>query len=323
VAIESTAPLVGPAPVVAPRPPRGRGNLLREIRRHRTDYLWVAPALLVLVLVIGYPFVYTIDLSFYDTPPSSPNWYFNGVDNYVQILTDRGFWAITLNTVYWAVGSTVLAFGIGFGAALVVQREFIGRGLLRALLLIPYVISYVAAAYVWRWLYHSDYGLISGTLYDYYLIDQNINFLDSTSLVMPSLIVANVWKEFPFAMIMLLAGLQTVPQQLLNAARVDGAGAWSRFRHVTLPHLRSVVIITTILLFVGNLNSFVLVWIMTGGGPANASQIWITQVYTLAFQSLQYGRASAYSVILFIVMLGLGYFYVRALTGPGRREARR
>ncbi|HEY3062656.1 MAG TPA: sugar ABC transporter permease [Chloroflexota bacterium] len=303
--------------MVAP-PPKGHGatrrGLLAEINRHRTDYLWVAPALLVMLLVIGYPVAYTIDLSLYETPPSSVNWYFNGVGNYGQILSDRSFWAITLNTFYWAVGSTVLAFVIGFGAALVVQREFIGRGLLRGLLLIPYVISAVAAAFVWRWLYHSDYGLISGLLYEFYLIDSNINFLDSTSLVLPSLIVANVWKEFPFAMIMLLAGLQTVPQQLLNAARVDGANAWYRFWHVTVPYLRSVILITTILLFVANLNSFVLVWIMTGGGPANASQIWITQVYTLAFQSLQYGRASAYSVILFIVMLAFGYFYVRALT---------
>src|SRR5207237_873027 len=113
------------------------------------------------------------------------------------------------------------------------------------------------------------------------------------------------------------------PQQPVNPARVDGANAWKRFWHVTVPTLRGVIIITSILLFVGNLNSFGLVWIMTGGGPANASQIWITQVYTLAFQSLQYGRASAYSVILFIVMLCLGYFYVRALTGSGRiREAR-
>jgi multiple sugar transport system permease protein len=325
LAIDSTAPLAAPAPIAAPPSGRhgaARGGLLADIWRHRTDYLWVAPALLVMVLVIGYPFVYTIDLSFYETPPSSSNWYFNGVGNYAQILSDRGFWAITLNTFYWAVGSTVLAFLIGFGAALVVQREFWGRGLLRGLLLIPYVISYVAAAYVWRWLYHSDYGLISGLLYEFYLIDSNINFLDSTSMVMPSLIVANVWKEFPFAMIMLLAGLQTVPQQLLNAARIDGANAWNRFWHVTVPYLRSVILITTILLFVGNLNSFVLVWIMTGGGPAQASQIWITQVYTLAFQSLQYGRASAYSVILFIVMLGFGYFYVRALTRRGQREAR-
>jgi multiple sugar transport system permease protein len=284
--------------------------------------LWVAPALLVMVLVIGYPLVYTVDLSFYDTPPSSPNWYFAGADNYVQILSDRTFWAITLNTAYWAVGSTVLAFAVGFGAALVVNREFIGRGLVRGILLVPYVVSYVAAAYVWRWLYHSDYGLISGTLYDLYLIDSPINFLDSISNVMPALIIANVWKEFPFAMIMMLAGLQTLPEQLLKAARVDGANTWQRFRHVTVPHLKSVILVTSILLFVANLNSFVLVWIMTGGGPAGASQIWITQVYTLAFQALQYGRASAYSVILFIVMLAFGYFYVKVLTG-NRQEARR
>ena len=313
MAIGSTTPLLGSA----------RRSLLSEIVRHRTDYLWVAPALLVMGLVIGYPFVYTIDLSFYDTPPSSPNWYFNGIGNYTQILSDPSFWAITLNTFYWAVGSTVLAFLMGLGAALVVHREFIGRGLVRGLLMIPYVISYVAAAYVWRWLYHSDYGLISGVLYDHYIIDAPINFLDSMTNVLPSLIVANVWKEFPFAMIMMLAGLQTVPQQLINAARVDGANAWNRFWHVTVPSLRGVMLITSILLFVGNLNSFGLVWIMTGGGPANASQIWITQVYKLAFQAVQYGRASAYSVILFIVMLALGYFYVRALTGGSRnRESR-
>lgn len=325
MSISSTEPLAAPTPVRgSPRPGRSAAGrpLWHEVIRHRADYLWVAPALLVMVLVIGYPFVYTIDLSFYDTPPSSPNWYFNGLANYVQILSDQGFWAITLNTIYWAVGSTILAFLVGLGAALVVQREFIGRGFIRGLLMIPYVISYVAAAFVWRWLYHSDYGLISGQLYDWYIIDSPINFLDNTRLVMPSLIIANVWKEFPFAMIMLLAGLQTVPQGLLNAARVDGANAWNRFWHVIVPTLRSVIIITTILLLVGNLNSFVLVWIMTGGGPANASQIWITQVYTLAFQSLQYGRASAYSVILFLVMLCFGYFYVRALTAGNRRENR-
>jgi multiple sugar transport system permease protein len=319
VSISSTEPLAAPAPLTTAPPPRRAGAdrpLLADIARHRSDYLWVAPALLIMLLVIGYPFVYTIDLSFYDTPPSSPNWYFN----YTQILTDPSFWSITLNTLYWAVGSTVLAFLLGLGAALVVQREFIGRGLVRGLLMIPYVISYVAAAYVWRWLYHSDYGLISGQLYDWYIISSPINFLDNTSMVMPSLILANVWKEFPFAMIMLLAGLQTVPQGLLNAARVDGANAWNRFWHVVVPTLRSVIIITSILLFVGNLNSFVLIYIMTGGGPANASQIWITQVYTLAFQALQYGRASAYSVILFLVMLGFGYFYVRALTGNSRRR---
>lgn len=312
------------APPLRVRPPRPvrRSGLLADIRRHWADYIYVAPALLVMLFVIGYPIVYTIYLSFFDTPPSSPNWYFTGVENYGEILGDRqiGFGEITLNTVYWTVVSTVVAFLLGFGAALVVHREFPGRGIVRGLLLIPYIISQVPAAYIWRWLYHSDFGLISGTLKQLGLIERPIIFLDSTRLALTSVTVVNIWKEFPFAMILLLAGLQTVPSALQRAARIDGAGTWQTFWHVTVPHLRNVILVTTILLFVTNLNSFTLVYLMTGGGPAGASQIWIIKVYNLAFQDLQYGLASAFSVILFIIMLAFGYFYVKALTGGRERR---
>jgi multiple sugar transport system permease protein len=115
-------------------------------------------------------------------------------------------------------------------------------------------------------------------------------------------------------MIMLMAGLQTVPDQLLRAARVDGANAWQRFWHVTFPHLKNVSMVTILLLMVANFNSFIIPWIMTSGGPAGSSDIWITQIYNLAFGRQRYGTASAYSVILFIVMMTLGYFYVKALT---------
>lgn len=307
-------------PAVTRRRARKQG-LFGEIVRHWADYLYVAPAILVMFIVIGYPMVYTIYLSFFETPASSANWYFVGVDNYTSILSNREFWVITRNTLYWTIFSTLFAFLIGFGAALVIHREFYGRGLVRGLLLIPYVISFVVAAYVWRWLYHSDFGLISGFLQGQGLIDSPITFLDSRERVMPALILANVWKEFPFAMILILAGLQTVPEQLHRAARVDGAGTLQAFRHVTVPHLKGVLLIVWLLLFIGNLNSFTLVWIMTGGGPANASHIWITEIYNLAFNGLRYGYASAYSVILFIIMLGLGYFYVKALTGNDRRRS--
>ena len=115
---------------------------------------------------------------------------------------------------------------LGFGAALALNREFVGRGLLRGILLVPYVISAVAAAYVWRWLYHSDFGVIGALSVALGITDKPIIFLDNVNTVLPSLIVVNIWKEFPFAMIMVLAGLQTVPDQLLRAARVDGAGPW-------------------------------------------------------------------------------------------------
>jgi multiple sugar transport system permease protein len=283
---------------------------------HRADYLYVLPALIVMLLVIAYPVYYTIDLSFFRTPPSLQlrDKIFVGFENYATILTSPSFWKVTLQTVIWTVFSTLFAFLLGLGAALALHREFIGRGLLRGLLLIPWVVSAVAASYVWKWMYHSDVGAIGALAVQFGLVDEPINFVDNTRTALASLIVVNVWKEFSFAMIMLMAGLQTVPDQLLRAARVDGASAWQRFWHVTFPHLRGVSTVTILLLVVANFNSFIIPWIMTGGGPAGSTDIWITQVYQLAFGRQRWGAAAAYSVVLFLIMMTLGYFYVRALS---------
>lgn len=309
--MQRTATVAATPKIFISRPKR---NLLQKIAHHWADYMYVLPALAVMVLVIGYPIVYTIWLSFHDTPIRTGDNIWNGVDNYNEILRDPKFWKTTKNTFIWTIGSTGGAFILGFGAALVLHKQFIGRGVVRAILLIPYVISAVAAAYVWKWMLHSDYGLISGMLKDWGIIDENLVLLDSKDRVLPTVIIVNIWKEFSFVMIMMIAGLQTVPEQLLRAARIDGAGVWQQFRHITVPHLKNVILITTLLLFVANLNSFTLVYLMTGGGPANASQLWITDIYNIAFRSLGYGLASAYSVILFLVMIASGWYYVRILT---------
>lgn len=309
--MQRTATVAATPKISISRPKR---NLLQKIAHHWADYMYVLPALAVMVLVIGYPIVYTIWLSFHDTPIRTGDNIWNGVDNYNEILRDPKFWKTTKNTFIWTIGSTGGAFILGFGAALVLHKQFIGRGVVRAILLIPYVISAVAAAYVWKWMLHSDYGLISGMLKDWGIIDENLVLLDSKDRVLPTVIIVNIWKEFSFVMIMMIAGLQTVPEQLLRAARIDGAGVWQQFRHITVPHLKNVILITTLLLFVANLNSFTLVYLMTGGGPANASQLWITDIYNIAFRSLGYGLASAYSVILFLVMIASGWYYVRILT---------
>jgi multiple sugar transport system permease protein len=300
---------------------RRRPSLGARIYRHRADYLYILPALAVMMLVIAYPIYYTVYLSFFNTPPSlaMSDKIFVGFDNYTRILASESFHEVTINTLIWTVFSTFFAFVFGFGAALILDQAFVGRGLLRGILLIPYVISAVAASYIWRWLYHSDFGVIGAVSVSLGITDRPINFLDSVDLALPALIVVNIWKEFPFAMIMMLAGLQTVPDQLLRAARVDGANALQRFWHVTLPHLKGVTLVTVLLLLVTNLNSCTSPWIMTGGGPAGASDIWITAIYQLAFGRIRFGIASAYSVILFIVMMAMGYFYVRALT---RRDER-
>ena len=139
--------------------------------------------------------------------------------------------------------------------------------MLRAILLIPWVISAVAASYIWKWIYHSDFGVIGAVLVELGLASRPPNFIDNVSTVLPSLIVVNIWREFSFAMIMMMAGLQTVPDQLLRAAQVDGASAWQRFWHVTFPHLKGISTVTVLLLAVANFNSFIIPWIMTGGGP--------------------------------------------------------
>lgn len=318
-----TGAAAGPVTVPAASP-RPRDGLVRRIIRHRADYLYVAPALGVMALVIGYPIYYTIHLSFFRTPPNLAldEKEFIGFANYNTILAADTFHEATWNTLVWTVYSTFFAFVLGFGAALALNKVFPGRGLLRGVLLVPYVISAVAASYVWRWLYHSDVGVIGAAATAIGLSSGPINFLDNRQWVMASLIVVNVWKEFPFAMIMLMAGLQTVPDQLLSAARVDGAGPWNRFWHVTVPHLKGVILVTVLLLLVTNLNSFTIPYIMTGGGPAGASEIWITHIYQIAFGRIRFGLASAYSVILFIVMMALGYFYVRALTAGDDKAAR-
>ena len=289
----------------------------------RWDYAYVMPAIIVMLIVIAYPVYYTVELSFYQTPASLQlkDKIFNGTDNYQAILSSNVFWKVTWNTVIWTLSSTIIAFALGLGCALSLHREFVGRGLMRAVLLIPWVVSAVAASYVWRWLYHSDFGVIGAALVELGITDRPPNFIDNVNTVLPSLIVVNIWREFSFAMIMLMAGLQTVPEQLLRAARADGANAWQRFWHVTFPHLKGVSTVTILLLAVSNFNSFIIPWIMTGGGPSNASHIWITHIYELAFGRQRWGVASAYSVLLFLILMVLGYFYVKALSrGDDKRQ---
>ena len=297
-------------------PTLSKTSVLQRVIAHRTDYLYVLPALVVMLVVIAYPIYYTIELSFFKTPPNlqmrDKIWV--GLENYGRVLGSSVFHEVTIQTIIWTLASTFFSFLLGLGAALSLHREFVGRGLLRALLLIPYVVSAVAASYVWKWLYHSDFGVIGALAVQLGITAEPINFLDNRQTVLASLIVVNIWKEFSFAMVMLMAGLQTVPDQLLRAAQVDGANAWDRFWHVTFPHLSGVSMVTVLLLMVANFNSFIIPFVMTGGGPADASHIWITHIYQLAFGRQQWGVASAYAVILFIVMMTLGYFYVKALT---------
>jgi multiple sugar transport system permease protein len=296
-------------------------NPLREMVAHWSDYLYVLPALIIMGIVILYPLIKVIWLSFHFTSVYYPERgdQFVGLDNYRDAVNDEHFGLVVRNTFVWTFFSTIFSLALGMVAAILLSRPIRFRGFFRSVLFIPYVISAVTAAFVWKWMYHADAGVISGLLIDLHLIKTPIKFIDSTRLVMPSLIVANVWKEFPFAMIMLLAGIQTIPDQLYNAAKIDGAGRWRRFTDITIPQLMPVLTITSILLIIANINAFTFVWILTGGGPAYHSQIFITHVYSVAFVgSSHFELASALGVMVVIAMMIFAVFYVRLLT----REAR-
>ena len=299
-----------------------RSDLLRQIWTSRADYLYVLPAIVVMLIVIAYPIYYTVELSFFKTPPGLQlrDKIFVGLDNYTAILTSDVFWRVTLNTVIWTLASTLIAFVLGFALALALHRDFFGRGMLRAIFIIPWVISAVAASYIWKWIYHSDFGIIGVVLVQLGLArpatELHRQRQHGPALADRGQHLARVSVCHDHA--------DGRPANRSRAAPACRAGrwriAWQRFWHVTFPHLRGVSTVTILLLAVANFNSFIIPWIMTGGGPSNASHIWITHIYELAFGRQRWGVASAYSVLLFVILMTLGYFYVRALSGSERKE---
>jgi multiple sugar transport system permease protein len=281
-------------------------------------YPFVAPALVVVLAVMSYPFVYSVYLSFQSTPSYTTATRFDGLANYLAVLHDQTFIQALENTLIWTVASTVLGVLLGLGAALLVQQLRLFRGPIRAALMLPYIVGYVVASYAWLWLFQGEYGLINVALQSWHLTSHPISFLSSLTWAFPSVILANIWKTFPFAMVMLLAGLQGVPNEPVLAARLDRASHWRIFWEVKLPYLRRVLVITTMLLAFQNFNTFTIPYIMTGGGPLNHTEIVSNYIYDSAFTNLNFGLAAAASIIVIIILMIFAVFYVRAL---GREQA--
>lgn len=291
-------------------------------RRSRTarlaGYPFVVPALMVVLAVMSYPFVYSVYLSFRSTPSYTTATRFDGLANYAAVFHDQTFVRALENTVTWTLASTVLGVLLGLGAALLVQQVRLFRGPVRAVLMMPYIVGYVVASYAWLWMFQGEYGLINVALHSWHLTSHPVSFLSSLTWAFPAVILANLWKTFPFAMVMLLAGLQGVPTEPVLAARLDRASHWRIFWEVKLPYLRRVLVVTTMLLAFQNFNTFTIPFIMTGGGPLNHTEIVSNYIYDSAFTNLNFGLAAAASVIVIIILMVFAVFYVRAL---GREQA--
>lgn len=266
------------------------------------SWLFVMPALLLVSVLMYYPMVGTVIESLYATSFINPNPKFVGMQAYQKILASPDFAAVVWNSLFWTVGVVVLQNVLGFLTALLLNQQLPGQGLMRSLVLLPWVLPGVVAAILWRFMYDPQLGLINSVLLSMGLVDRGIAWLAEPSIAMASSIVAAVWKGFPFSCVVYLAALQTIDQEQIEAAIIDGAGSFLRLIHVVIPGMRDVIVINFILTTILTFNYFDMIWVLTRGGPQNATHIFPTKIYELGFGQFRFGEAAVYGVFSIIVL---------------------
>jgi multiple sugar transport system permease protein len=289
----------------------GTGRRLRGLGAN----LYVAPVLLFMLLTMAYPLVWNVWLSVHDVTVGNfirGAWPFVGLDNYAATLGDPTFRNSLWVSGAFTIGSLVFQFTIGFALALFFHRPFPGGGVLRALLLLGWMLPIVVSANIWRWLLAGDYSPTNHLLRAVGLMDDAPFWLSRPTTALVGVVLANIWVGIPFNMILLLAGLQSIPTVLYEAAQTDGAGPWQRFRYVTLPQMRPVALVVLLLGFIYTFKVFDLIFVMTAGGPVDATTALPIQVYRLTFQFFRFGEGAAAGTILFVVSLclSLGYLWL-------------
>jgi multiple sugar transport system permease protein len=270
-----------------------------------SGYRYVAPALGLLGGVALFPLLYVIYLSFHRRLLIFDISRFVGLENYRFLLQDERFWNALQNTAYFTGVSVSAQLLLGLGIALLLNRSFWGRDWVRALILVPWVIPTVVSARMWEWIYNPEFGVLN------FLLGAKINWLGTPRLALNAAIFADVWKTTPFVVILLLAGLQIIPRELYQAARVDGAGTWAAFRRITLPLLMPVFLVTLIFRVLDAWRVFDAIYVLTGGGPANTTETLSLYAYKMLFQTLQFGYGSALSVVTFLGAGGITLFFLK------------
>lgn len=281
-------------------------------KRDLLPYALVTPALAITIAIIFLPMFQTITYSFSHYVLYKPQEKgFIGLENFKTAFTDPLFVSSLINTFIWIVGIVVFQFFLGFATALLLNRKFPGRGIARSLILIPWVTPSVITALMWRWMYDGNHGLINQLLSKAGLIKEFIPFLARTSTAMGSIIVALIWQGFPFFAIMLLAGLQAIPDELYEAAKIDGATPFQQFFRVTTPMLKPVILTTVLLRTIWVANSLDIILIMTGGGPGYSTYTLPVYSYIKAYKGMDFGYSSTLAVLLTILLMIIVAGYVR------------
>lgn len=284
------------------------------VRERLSRYGLLGPAVVYVGGVALVPVLFTLWLSCRRQLPIFGISRFVGLGNYRYLLTDGRFWAALAHTMYFVVFSVALELALGIAIALLLNQKFPGRGVARAVVLIPWAVPSVVAARFWELIFNSDYGVLN------YLLRAKINWLGDPHWAMIGAILADVWKTTPFVMLLVLAGLQVIPDDLYRAARIDGANAWQVFRHVTLPLLMPVILLVLLFRTMDAARMFDLIFVLTGGGPANQTETLMIYAYKLLYRTLQFGYGSAVAVATFLLIFTLSLGYMRTLRRVWQRR---
>jgi multiple sugar transport system permease protein len=266
-----------------------------------------------MLLLIFVPIGYTLYLSLFDTSLTNPKPIFLGLRGFVSIFRSRDALMVIRNSFIWTILVAFFQFVVGLGTALILNRQFRLRWLGRSVIIIPWVIPGVVAGMVWRLLYDAQFGFLNTLLARLGITSVHIDWLGLPGLAMFSVVVAAIWKGFGFSMLMYLAALQTVPPSLYESAQIDGADGAQQFAFITVPHIASVIRTTILLTAIWTFNYFEIIYVMTGGGPIRSTHIAPTYIYELAFINFNFGNASRFAVLSFLLVSVLSIQYIRMI----------
>ncbi|HSW43613.1 MAG TPA: sugar ABC transporter permease [Patescibacteria group bacterium] len=279
-------------------------------------YVLLAPFAAWVFFVLFYPAINTVHLSFTDTRTIGAEYGYVGVANYERVLQSSAFWDATLRSIVWLGGNLLLQTAIAFPTALLLRQSWRLAEQARVWVLLPWVIPTVAVTVIWQWMLNAHYGVVGYILQALQIVAGPLNVFGSRDGALPGTIVANSWAWFPLSAVVLFGAMRTIPSELYEAARVDGAGSWAQFRFITLPMIRKVMFAVGLVGALWSFNVLDVIYLITRGGPAGATLTLPVAIYDMAFRDFRIGQAAAMSVVAIVILAGAAALYVRFMSPP-------
>jgi multiple sugar transport system permease protein len=282
-----------------------------RVWRERSAYLFLIPGVIIFSIFTLAALIFAVYLTFHRWSIIEPDKPYVGLQNYEDMIHDERFVQSVLNTVYFTGASVPLAMGIGLALALLLNQPIRGRALFRTAYYLPVITPFVVSALLWKWLYNGDFGLFNYYLLKGHIIDEPLLWLSDKNLAMPAVVLMSVWSGVGFSMVVYLAGLQSIPAQLYESAKIDGAGVVKRIWYVTIPMLRPTTLFLLVIGIIGSLQVFTQIFVMTSGGPVNRTTTMVYYMYLWAFKYYDMGYASTLAFALFLMLLAFTAFQLR------------